>query len=168
MGQTLILCFNKEKDGLMERILRLYRELTALFSPPVFPPLFQEDDGEFRGLLLLHPVSADFRPAELIHTQGPQGCRQLASVSHAVCAAGEQESPARPNRPSHPGLSHAGDRRTARRCQDCASELNRLRPPPKSEYILPQIKDPLSCVFFFVMQVSPTHTLQSGGPPKSN
>lgn len=132
MGQTLILCFNKEKDGLMERILRLYRELTALFSPPVFPPLFQEDDGEFRGLLLLHPVSADFRPAELIHTQGPQGCRQLASVSHAVCAAGEQESPARPNRPSHPGLSHAGG---PQNCPEVSRLRFRAEPPTPSPQV---------------------------------
>lgn len=77
-------------------------ELTVLLSPSI--P--QEDNCRLRGLLLLHPVSADLRPAGLINTQEPQEHRQL--TLQLLAAAQRvwpcQESPARRNRPFHPVL----------------------------------------------------------------
>lgn len=72
----------------------------------------------------------------------------LLQVAH--CAAAGQKSPARPTDPIIlPCPIQLQDCRTWKYL-DRASEPKCLHPAPTSEYILPQIKDPLSSVFFFL------------------
>ena len=148
----------------MEGILRL-SSWTHGVHLPLFP---QEDNCEFCGLLLLHPVSADFWPTELINTQEPQERCQLdtavARIPHTVRQRGGESSQAQ--QPLRPAT--LGDCRTLKR-HDQVSELKCLHPSPKLEYSLPQLKNPWSSVFFFLCEcVSYAHYLVLICLPKSN
>lgn len=107
--------------------------LTAA-PPSVCRPLTCWVDKHSRasGALAAHTAAACCRPA-------------------CVAVPGES-SQAEQTLPSCPLLCSAGTCRTLWTCPDWASQLKGLHPSHKLEYILPQIKNVLSSVFFFLCE----------------